>query len=191
MTDEPDLDRAARDYSDGMYHGNLEVTENGYWVEAKDLRVGDVFLGANAELSTLTNIVRVEQAGGIAVFNFTVEGNHDYFILAKDFDYGQSCVLVHNADYFVKNGVHRCMVARETGKTKIKAEIFDANEISQGVTEIPLGNLHTSKDFVFRGDVNNLKAKIDLEGMKNPIEVERLGLPGQETPVYCILDVFY
>jgi len=70
---------------------------NGFWVEAKDLRVGDVFLGANGELSTLTNIVRVEQAGGIAVFNFTVEGNHNYYILAKEYEYGQSCVLVHNA----------------------------------------------------------------------------------------------
>jgi hypothetical protein len=97
VTDDPDLERAAKDYSDGMYHGNLEITENGYWVEAKDLRVGDVFLGANGELSTLTNIVRVEQGSGIAVFNFEVEGNNNYFILAKDFDHGQSCVLVHNA----------------------------------------------------------------------------------------------
>jgi len=45
---------------------------NGFWVEAKDLRVGDVFLGVNGELSMLTNIVRIEQDGGIAVFNFTV-----------------------------------------------------------------------------------------------------------------------
>ncbi|MCL2117218.1 MAG: AHH domain-containing protein [Planctomycetaceae bacterium] len=65
-------------------------------IRGKDLRVGDVFLGANGELSTLTNIVRVEQDGGIAVFNFTVEGNHNYFILAKEYEYGQTCVLVHN-----------------------------------------------------------------------------------------------
>ena len=96
VTDEPDLDRAAREFADGMYHENLGVTEYGYWVEAKDLRVGDVFLGANGELSTLINIVRVEQAGGIDVFNFKVEGNHNYFILAKEFEYGQSCILVHN-----------------------------------------------------------------------------------------------
>ena len=66
-------------------------------IRGKDLRVGDVFLGANGELSTLTNLVRVEQEGGIAVFNFTVEGNHNYFILAKEYEYGQTCVLVHNA----------------------------------------------------------------------------------------------
>ncbi len=101
VTDEPDLDRAARSVVDEngvvLYHENLEPGLNGYWVEAKDLRVGDVFLGADGELSTLTNIVRVEQNGGIAVFNFEVEGNHNYFILAKEYDYGQTCVLVHNA----------------------------------------------------------------------------------------------
>ena len=101
VTDDPDLSRAARDVVDEngvlLYHENLEPGLNGFWVEAKDLGVGDVFLGANGELSTLTNIVRVEQSGGVAVFNFTVDGNHNYFILAKDFDYGQSCVLVHNA----------------------------------------------------------------------------------------------
>ena len=79
VTDEPDLERAARSYADGMYHENLGCNDNGFWVEAKDLRVGDVFLGANGELSTLTNIVRVEQEGGIAVFNFEVGGNHNYF----------------------------------------------------------------------------------------------------------------
>ena len=71
MTDEPDLERAARDVVDEngviLYHENLEPGLNGFWVEAKDLRTGDVFFGANGELSTLTNIVRVEQSGGIAV----------------------------------------------------------------------------------------------------------------------------
>jgi len=97
VTDEPDLERAARELADGFYHENIEPGLNGFWVEAKDLRVGDVFLGANGELSMLTNAVRVEQSGGIAVFNFTVEGNHNYFILAKEYEYGQTSILVHNA----------------------------------------------------------------------------------------------
>jgi len=100
VTDEPDLSRAARSVVDEngilLYHENLESGLNGYWVEAKDLHVGDVFLGVNGEFSVLTNIVRVEQEGGIGIFNFTVEGNHNYFILSKDYDYGQTCVLVHN-----------------------------------------------------------------------------------------------
>ena len=78
------------------------VTEHGYWVEAKDLRVGDVFLGANGELSILTNAVRVEQEGGITVFNFSVEGNHNYFILAKDYEYGWT-----TRSTFVKNSQRR------------------------------------------------------------------------------------
>ena len=45
--------------------------------------------------------MRVEQEGGIAVFNFTVEGNHNYFILAKEYEFGQTCVLVHNAQGYV------------------------------------------------------------------------------------------
>jgi len=101
VTDNPDLSRAARSVVDEngfiLYHENIEPGLNGYWVEAKDLRVGDVFLGANGELSTLTDILRVEQSDGITVFNFSVEGNHNYYILAKEFEYGQSCILVHNA----------------------------------------------------------------------------------------------
>ena len=97
VTDSPDLSRAARSFADGMYHENLEGNEHGYYVEAKDLRVGDVFLGANGELSTLVATERV--AGGIAVFNFRVDGNHNYYILTKEYEYGQTCVLVHNAEW--------------------------------------------------------------------------------------------
>ena len=101
VTDEPDLSRAARMMVDEngcvLYHENLESGSNGYWVEAKDLRIGDVFLGVNGDLSTLTNVVRIEQEDRINVFNLAIEGNHNYFILAKEYEYGQTCVLVHNA----------------------------------------------------------------------------------------------
>ena len=97
VTDEPDLSRAASDYSDGLYHGNLAPDLNGYWVEAKDLRSGDVFLGANGELSVLVSVERVQFDETIKVYNFTVDGNHDYFVLAQVGDYGQTCILVHNA----------------------------------------------------------------------------------------------
>ena len=129
LTDEPDLDRAARSVVDEngvlLYHDNLEPGLNGYWVEAKDLQVGDVFLGANGELSTLTNIVRVEQEGGIAVFNFEVEGNHNYFILAKEYDLGQTCVLVHNADVLYRMGTSResaNRLARKAAEAKAHPE---------------------------------------------------------------------
>jgi Xaa-Pro aminopeptidase len=101
VTDEPDLERAARELVDEngvwLYHENVAPTENGFWVEAKDLRVGDVFIGANGELSTLVAIERVEFEENIKVYNFTVEGNHNYFVIAEGDEFGQTSVLVHNA----------------------------------------------------------------------------------------------
>ena len=134
VTDNPDLGRTARSVVDEngvlLYHENLEPGLNGYWVEAKDLRVGDVFLGTNGELSTLTNIVRVEQSGGIAVFNFTVEGNHDYFILAKEYDYGQTCVLVHNAELY--DTARRFMGRKEFKNVKKNGLVFDPDIARNG-----------------------------------------------------------
>jgi hypothetical protein len=102
VTDEPDLSRAARDIVDEngviLYHENLESGQNGFWVEAKDLKEGDVFLGANGELSILVSTERVEFPEGITVYNFTVDGNHDYFVIAETDEFGQTCILVHNAN---------------------------------------------------------------------------------------------
>ena len=104
VTDNPDLSRAARSVVDEngviLYHENIEPGLNGFWVEAKDLLVGDVFLGANGELTTLVDIERVQFDESIKVYNFTVDGNHNYFVIAKCDEYGQTCVLVHNANYW-------------------------------------------------------------------------------------------
>ena len=101
LTDDPDFSRGARDYVDEngvvWYHEGLDATEYGFWVETKDLQIGDVFMGADGELSTLTGKLRLDFEGGIAVFNIEVEGNHNYFILAKEYENGLTCVLVHNA----------------------------------------------------------------------------------------------
>jgi hypothetical protein len=117
ITNNPDLDRAAREIIDEdgtiLYHENIGVTEQGYWVEAKDLREGDVFLGANGELSLLTNRERVEFPEGITVYNFTVDGNHDYFVIAQEYEFGQTCILVHNAGYGRRGSqAHRDEIAR-------------------------------------------------------------------------------
>jgi hypothetical protein len=97
------LERAAREFVDEngviLYHKNIGPTENGFWVEAKDLREGDVFLGANGELTTVVAIERVEYPDGIMVYNFTVDGNHNYFVIAACDEFGQTSVLVHNAGY--------------------------------------------------------------------------------------------
>jgi hypothetical protein len=103
VTDSPDLDRATKEIVDEngtiLYHENIGATEHGYWVEAKDLKIGDVFLGVNGELSTLVSTERVEFPEGITVYNFTVDGNHDYFVIAQEDELGQTCILVHNAKY--------------------------------------------------------------------------------------------
>ena len=146
VTDNPDLSRAARSVIEengvSLYHESIEPGLNGYWVEAKDLRVGDIFLGANGGLSTLTNIVRVEQEGGVAVFNFTVKGNHNYFILAKEYNFGQTCVLVHNAcppvagdimsykdwvDYYRKNGAGKLQGHHPVSKKTLGDYGYDPN----------------------------------------------------------------
>jgi len=104
VTDEPDLERAARGLVDEngvwLYHENIGPTDNGFWVEAKDLREGDVFLGANGELSTVVSNERVEFPEGVTVYNFTVDGNHNYFVIAQGDESGQTCVLVHNAERY-------------------------------------------------------------------------------------------
>ena len=162
VTDDPDLDRAARSVVDEngvlLYHENLEPGLNGFWVEAKDLRIGDVFLGANGELSTLTNIVRVEQTGGIAVFNFEVDGNHNYFILAKEYEFGQTCVLVHNADYINQRDAARIQAVAD----KIQRPIHVVGSRAAGTTNplsdwdyvIPGANSsirHTARKYLPRG----------------------------------------
>jgi hypothetical protein len=74
------------------------VSESGSgYVDAKDLQIGDTFLGTNGELSTLVEKKRVEYPAGITVYNFTVDGNHDYFVIAQTAEFGQTCILVHNA----------------------------------------------------------------------------------------------
>ncbi|MDR2345475.1 MAG: hypothetical protein LBE18_05360, partial [Planctomycetaceae bacterium] len=87
-----------------LHHENIASSEKGYYVEAKDLKVGDTFLDANGELSTLAFTERVEFPEGITVYNFTVADNHNYFVIAKTDNFGQTCILVHNAG---KNYYHQ------------------------------------------------------------------------------------
>ena len=109
----------------------------GYWVEAKDLREGDVFLGANGELSTLVATERVVFPDCVKVYNFTVDGNHDYFVIAATDEYGQACVLVHNAcwDNLIENSTlkkvgnkHRhAMYDRPGGLAEATADFHSLN----------------------------------------------------------------
>jgi hypothetical protein len=103
VTDTPDLSRAAEenvtDNGVWLYHENVDVTERGYYVEAGKLRVGDVFISPNGKRSTLEKTERTAYPNGITVYNFEVEDNHNYFVIAnlEAFQNGAEPVLVHNA----------------------------------------------------------------------------------------------
>jgi YD repeat-containing protein len=114
VTKSPDWSRAASDVvtvhdvatgqSLEIHHEDL-VQKNdanlvfGYYVEAGKLQVGDVFLGPNEELTTLTSTRRQDFPQGVNVYNFTVEDDHNYFVIAnyEAFQNGAQPVLVHNS----------------------------------------------------------------------------------------------
>jgi hypothetical protein len=104
VTNTPDLSRAARENVEDngvlLHHENLGVTEDGYYVEAGDLRAGDVFVSPSDELSTLEKTERTDYPTGITVYNFEVEDNHNYFVIANigAFQNGAEPILVHNSD---------------------------------------------------------------------------------------------
>jgi YD repeat-containing protein len=105
VTNNPDLERVTRNVviENGtvLGHENIPITEHGYYVEAKDLNVGDVFIGANDEQTTLTATSRKEFPNGITVYNFSFEDNHNYYVIAnlEAYENGAGVVLVHNAEY--------------------------------------------------------------------------------------------
>ena len=109
-SDRPDLFRKARD-SVSEYdvtteseilidHDNLFVTEDGCYVEAKDLKEGDHFIGPSGDTSVLLKTWREVHPEGIEVYNFKVADNSNYFVIANyaDFQNGAEPVLVHNGN---------------------------------------------------------------------------------------------
>jgi hypothetical protein len=109
VTDKPDSSRTARETVNEndviLQHENITTTDHGYYVEAKDLEVGDTFISANNEVSVLVATQRKDFPEGITVYNFTVEDNHNYFVIAnlEAFQNGEQPVLVHNANYHQVN----------------------------------------------------------------------------------------
>jgi len=107
-TDRPEQYRKARDSVSEhdvstntdipFEHEDLIVTENGFYVEAKDLKIGDSFIGPNGEVSFLVQTWRESYPEGIDVYNINVADNSNYFVIANyaDFQNGSGPVLVHN-----------------------------------------------------------------------------------------------
>ena len=73
------------------------------------------------------------------VFNFSVEGNHNYFVLAKEYEYGQTCVLVHNADVIL----YRNSASRNTRKQLADQSAF-AEEKGVGIYQTHVHGISVS-----------------------------------------------
>jgi len=164
VTDEPGLERAARSVVDEngaiLYHHNIAPGLNGFWVEAKDLREGDVFLGANGELSTLVATERVVFPDGIKVYNFTVAGNHNYFVIAKCDEFGQTCVLVHNmceAPKIIQSKGH--VIKKSTANKIVKENGLDPKKVNKGTLGKALEQLKK-----VNGYPSNYHGKICING---------------------------
>ena len=71
------------------YEHPFYVVEKQDFVAAKDLKVGDTLKGMNGEDVVIENIVYEELDEPIQVYNFTVDGNHNYLITNAE-------LLVHN-----------------------------------------------------------------------------------------------
>ncbi len=108
VSDSRDLSRLAREYvtvapvgggSLELYHANAVFTDGGYYVEASDLRLGDVFQGPHGELTTLIATHREDHPDGISVYNIEVDGTSNYYVIANYEAYlaGAEPALVHNA----------------------------------------------------------------------------------------------
>ena len=88
------VDRDGDGISDGAVSATREHpfwTENRGWVDARDLRAGDLLLDADGDLSQVTAARTIDAVA--PVFNLSVDGVHTFFVLA-----GDEPVLVHNTN---------------------------------------------------------------------------------------------
>jgi hypothetical protein len=75
---------------DALSSGDNDDNEEGDWVDASKLKVGDKVLRPNGKWSRITQIEYERKQ--ITVYNFEVEGNHSYFV-------GDVGMLSHNCNF--------------------------------------------------------------------------------------------
>jgi hypothetical protein len=85
------------------------------------------------------------------------------------------------SQYYILQGVRRCVAAREAGLSDIPATIFEAGK-SPVTTRLPLACLHSPKPSIARDyryiRYSEYPAQV-LRTEPDPIHVEPLGAPGQ------------
>ncbi len=81
-----------------IYVGDEEITtthehpfyvQGEGWIAAEDLEVGDMLMTADGTYLPIENIVQYMPENLVRVFNFTVEGTHNYLVT-------ETGILVHN-----------------------------------------------------------------------------------------------
>ncbi len=179
-SDRPDLYRRARDSvsehdistnTDVRFeHDNLYVTETGYYVEAKDLKLGDNFIGPNGEASVLVKIWREAHSEGIDVYNFKVADNSNYFVIANyaDFQNGADPVLVHNAEACGADFKHYTDIkelAKQIGIDSSQIHLVKAKILSEA-RKIPdvnkaLKKIGYNPDILLSGRIIGLRSRLN------------------------------
>lgn len=71
------------------------------WKKVQDLVAGDLFVTSDQKTVAITSITRVEVADGITVYNPSIDGQHNYFVLLDDL----TAILVHNKTYTTGGGL--------------------------------------------------------------------------------------
>ena len=86
-----------------IYIGEEEIvttTDHPFWVKGKgfvpamNLVIGSKLINGEGHTVCVENILRESNHDGVEVFNFKVEDYHTYYV-------GESCILVHNANYVI------------------------------------------------------------------------------------------
>jgi putative component of toxin-antitoxin plasmid stabilization module len=173
------------------------VSESGSrYVDAKDLQIGNIFIGANGELTTLTVTNRVGYPDGITVYNFTVADNHNYFVVAslEAYQNGASVVLVHNADCTVTSQIKDKGLIRAVEKAEKNQQV--QQDIDNMVFQLQQGNMNpgTKNRFLFNGIFEARSAngaRVYFRNTENGIEILAKSDKHNQTQVIQLLRRLY
>jgi hypothetical protein len=97
--------------------------DDGKWIEAKDLRIGDEIRKADGTWAKVESVT--QRKDGAKVYNFTVKGNHNYFV-------GQSRLLAHN-DCTITTATGRVLTITNKIIKDMKKRGWTSDEILEAV----------------------------------------------------------
>jgi hypothetical protein len=103
-----------------------EDDDDGEWIEAGKLRIGDEIRRANGDWAKVESVT--QRNDGAKVYNFEVADNHNYFV-------GQTHLLAHNTCFLsARELARRLNVTEREFHRKIKRQIL--NKVREAVNEL-------------------------------------------------------